>query len=258
MKLSDFLALTCCALFGVSCSVKEDRTVCPCRLVLDMEAVDTSVVKSAELVIGGSGGFYFRDTLVVEDFGTEYVVNVPRGEVGVGVYCGADGCVDEKGGMGIGYGEECPRVYMHSSIFEASGEVVVEKVLMKKNHCTMTIHVETEKEFPFRLEAKGSVDGYDLGGIPSVGQFMYAMFVNDNGECQLTLPRQRDNSLTLEVSDGTEVLKSFAVGEYVAASGYDWSADDLKDIVVTLDYSLTRLKISVEGWRKEYVFNVVI
>ena len=258
MKLSEILALSCCALVGISCSVKEDRSMCPCRLVLDLDDVDTSVVKYAELVVGASGGFYFRDTLRIDDFERGYVLNVPRGEVGVGVYCGAGGCVNEDGGIGIGYGEECPPVYMHSSVFEAEGETFVEEVLMRKNHCIMTIQVEAEKDVPFRLEAKGGIDGYELGGIPSVGRFMYAMYVNDSGECQLTLPRQMDNSLILEVNDGTDVLKKFAIGEYVAASGYDWSADDLKDIVVTLDYSLTRLKIAVEGWRKEYLFNVVI
>lgn len=258
MKLSEILTLSCCAVLCASCSVKEDRTVCPCRLVLDMSDVDTSVVKYAELVVGASGGFQFRDTLGVDDFMREYVVDVPRGGVGVGLYYGAEGCVDESGGMEIAYGEECPQVYMHSSAFEAQGEIVVEEVQMRKNHCVMTIQVEAEKEFPFKLDAIGHVDGYDLGGSPSVGQFMYAMYVNDEGVCSLTLPRQSDDSLMLEVSDGSGVLKSFALGEYVAASGYDWAADDLQDIMVTLDYSLTRIKIAVEGWRQEYVFNVVI
>lgn len=232
--------------------------MCPCKLVLNMDDVDTSVVKYAELVVGASGGFQVRDTLGVEDFVKGYAVDVPRGAVGVGLYYGAEGCVNERGGIGIEYGAECPQVYMHSSIFDAMGEIVVEDVQMKKNHCIMTIQVEAEKEFPFKLEAKGLVDGYELGGIPSVGEFMYAMYVDDEGICRLTLPRQSDDSLMLEVSDGTGVLKCFALGEYLAASGYNWNADDLKDIVVTLDYSLTRIKIAVEGWRQELVFNIVI
>ena len=258
MKLSGILTLSCCALSILSCSVKEDRTICPCRLVLDMDDVDTSVVKYAELVVRASGGFHFRDTLGVDELMRECIVDVPRGDVGVGLYYGADGCVDERGTLGIEYGEECPQVYMHSSVFDAQGEIMVEEIQMRKNHCIMTIQVETEKEFPFMLEAKGAVDGYELGGIPSVGEFMYAMSVSEDGLCSLTLPRQSDDSLVLDVSDGTGVMKTFALGEYVAASGYDWKADDLKDITVILDYSLTRIKIAVEGWRQEYVFDVVI
>ena len=63
MKLSEVLTFSFCVLVSLSCSVKEDREVCPCRLVIDMSEVDTSVVKYAELVVGASGSFLTRDTL---------------------------------------------------------------------------------------------------------------------------------------------------------------------------------------------------
>jgi hypothetical protein len=84
------------------------------------------------------------------------------------------------------------------------------------------------------------------------------MNVDDDGVCRLTLPRQTDESLVLEVHDETGTLKTFALGEYVAASGYDWHEENLRDMTVSLDYALTRVAISVAGWREEYVFNVVI
>ena len=232
--------------------------MCPCRLVLDMAEVDTSVVKYAEIVVTASDGYGLRDTLSVDDFVNGYVVKVPRGDVGVGVYCGASGNVDDQGKLQIAYGNECPPVYMHSSHLVAQGETCVENVAMRKNHCIMTIQVQTEKVFPFRLEAKGCVDGYGLGGKLSVGDFMYAMGADENGSCHLVLPRQKDNSLVLEVHDDSQTLKSFALGEYVAASGYDWGEEDLKDISVSLDYALTRVVIAVEDWTEEYVFDIVI
>ena len=229
--------------------------MCPCRLVLDMGAVDTSVVKHAELVVTSSDGFVFRDTLCVEDFEEGCVVEVPRGYVNVGVYSGAAGSVDDKGWLGIDYGDECPHVHMHSSVILAKGEVEVEEIVMRKNHCIMTIQVQSEKEFPFRLEAKGRIDGYKPGGTPSVGEFMYAMYVDELGSCQLALPRQTDNSLALEVHDENGMLRTFALGEYVAASGYDWGEDDLKDLTISLDYALTRVIIAVADWREEFVFD---
>lgn len=257
MRFSEVLAVSCCMLL-LSCSVKEDRDVCPCRLVIDMSQVDTSVVKYAELVVSASGNFITRDTLSAADFKDEYVALVPREEVGVGVYFGAEDCVDDSGGLGIAYGDECPQVYMHSSLVLAQGEMMKETVSMRKNHCIMTIQVQTEKEFPFRLEARGNVDGYELGGMPSEGRFMYSMGADHGGVCRLILPRQTDESLILEVHDGTDVLKTFALGEYVAASGYDWQEEDLRDLTVSLDYSMTRVGISVAGWRDEYTFDVVI
>ena len=258
MKLLEVMWLTCLVMLVVSCSVKEDRDECPCCLVLDMAQVDTSVVKYAEIVVTASDGYGLRDTLSVEDFENGYVVDVPRGDVGVGIYCGASDNVDDKGNLLIAYGDECPQVYMHASNIMAHGETVVESVAMRKNHCIMTIQVQAENDFPFRLEAKGWVDGYESGGLPSVGNFMYAMYTDSAGACQLVLPRQTDSSLVLEVHDDTGILRSFALGEYVIASGYDWSEADLKDITVSLDYALTRVVIVVEAWAEEHVFNVVM
>lgn len=258
MKLSEIFAVTYSVMLIISCSVKEDRRECPCRLMLDMEDVDTSVVRYAELVVTASDGFCIRDTLNVQEMSKRYVVDVERGVVGVGVYCGAGGKVDDKGRLSIDYGDDCPPVYMYSSFVLADGESTVQSVRMRKNHCLMTIQVQSEKDFPFRLEAKGKVDGYEPGGKPSVGEFMYAMSAAEDGTFQIALPRQTDDSLVLEVHDETGILRSFALGQYVTASGYDWREEDLKDLTVSLNYALTRIVISVSGWTDEYVFDVVI
>ena len=72
------------------------------------------------------------------------------------------------------------------------------------------------------------------------------------------LPRQVDASLVMEVNDGTETLKNFALGEYVKACGYDWSEDDLKDISVRIDYARTKVVIAVKGWSEVCEFDIVI
>lgn len=258
MKLLEVLLHLVSLMLCLSCSVKEDRDACPCRLVLDMNGVDTSVVRHAELVVSTSDGFSYRDTLGIDDFARDYIVDIPRGIVGVGAYFGADGCVAENGRLEIEYGQECPPVYMYSSLVEAYGEKVEEAVVLKKNHCLMTIHVQAEEGFPFRLSVRGTVNGYEPGGRPSEGEFMYSAGVDFDSVCQVAVPRQIDNSLRLEVSDGSDILKSFALGEYMHASGYDWHEPDLKDVMLNLDYSRTRISISVAGWNEEHVFDVII
>lgn len=244
--------------FVAGCSVKEDREFCPCRLLLDFSEVDTSVIKYADVLITGENDYGFMDLLGADKFEQEYVVPVPRGVTEVGVcYC-EDGYVLEEGGLRIPYGDDCPRLYMHSSVLDASGEMVCEKVMMHKNYCTMTVCVRENEGFPFLLDVKGSVDGYGPGGEPSVGGFYYVMNADSDGLFQVTVPRQVDNSLLLGVNDGTEVLKVFTLGEYLKSSGYDWSALDLEDVTVSLDYALGRIVIEVEGWDKEYTYDVVI
>ena len=72
------------------------------------------------------------------------------------------------------------------------------------------------------------------------------------------LPRQMDASLVLEVNDGSETLKNFALGEYVKACGYDWSEDDLKDISVRIDYARTKVVVEVKDWSEVCEFDIVI
>ena len=258
MKSSEVLLYLVSLMLCLSCSVKEDRDACPCRLMLDMNEIDTSVIRQAELVVSTSDGFSYRDTLGAEEFAGTYMVEIPRGVAGVGAYFGADGYVSEDGRLEIEYGQACPPVYMFSSLVEAYGEKVEEKVVLKKNHCLMTIHVQGDEDFPFRLAVRGAVDGYEPGGRPSVGEFMYSVGVDFDNATYVVVPRQIDNSLRLEVSDGSGILKSFALGEYMHASGYDWYEADLKDVMLNLDYSRTRIVISVSGWNEEHVFDVII
>ena len=258
MKLSGAFTAICGIILFLSCSIKEDRSGCPCRLVLDFSKVDTSVVTSVDMLVTASDGFVFRKTIPVEEFASPYTVSVPRGEVNVSGFSGADGYVGADGALSILEGDLCPRVNMYNSKVMADAELVRDTVALHKNHSVMTIFIESEEDFPFRISVTGYVDGYDPDGRPSEGAFRYSPQKDDDGSYVVSVPRQVDNSLRLEVNDGMDVLKVFALGEYLHMSGFDWEAGDLEDVTVSLDYSLTRLSLIVEGWDEECFFEVVI
>ena len=62
----------------------------------------------------------------------------------------------------------------------------------------------------------------------------------------------------LEVNDGTEVLKIFALGEYVVAGGYDWTAEELEDVEVIIDWAQTEVSIQIKGWDWVREYEIVI
>ncbi|MBQ2875254.1 MAG: hypothetical protein IJE85_08150, partial [Bacteroidales bacterium] len=82
--------------------------------------------------------------------------------------------------------------------------------------------------------------------------------MNGDGICSIVLPRQIDDSLVMELDNDTGILTRFALGEYIAESGYDWNAPDLEDIVIDLDFAVTHLTLVIQGWEKEYKYDVVI
>lgn len=258
MKPLEVVSMICCLMLCLSCSVKEDRTTCPCRLILDFSGNDTVSVSSAQLLVNASEGFCLADTVISEDFEDEYMVSVPRGEVNVLAWYGGDVLVSRNEGLKIPYGEDCPEVYMDFFNVEADGEETRREVRMTKNHCRTTIYVKTEEDFPYRLLVKGDVDGYDPDGMPSYGSFMYELELSETMTGQVILPRQRDESLFLEVWDGNSVLKVFTLGRYISATGYDWTSEHLEDLTLSLDYTHNIIGITIGDWDKEHHFEILI
>ncbi len=260
MKQNVYRTLICLfagTLFA-GCSVKEDREDCPCRLVLDFSEVDTFLVKSVE-VLGVTGeNVAFSDTLSADDFGEKYICEVVRESIRINIWSTVDyGCSFPEG-ITIPYGFECPRLYMQSFVADATGEVWYGKVRLRKNHCRLTVVMEGCDEIPYSFTFRGNVDGYGMDGNPSEGEFSCVAYPETVGSSSALIPRQIDNSLMLDIDDGTRVIKTFALGEYIAATGYDWTQPDLNDMEIIIDYAVTYIKISIPGWDKEYLYNIIL
>lgn len=240
-----------------ACSVKEDRMECPCRLVLDMRDVDTSIIKEADVYVQASQGFVFNEVMDSHHLGSEYVMSVPKGRVYVWAYSGAEEHSPGPEGLRIPYGDDCPEVYMHCSSLESLQESVVEKIRMLKNHSVLTVHLQSEYSTAYDVAVTGNVNGYDAEGRPSEGGFRYEISFED-GVGKVVLPRQTDASLKLEVTDGEGSFRVFSLGEYIESSGYDWTRENLEDITMTLDYALSSVGFRINDWEKEYHFDIVI
>lgn len=252
------IAFTLAVSFLCGCTVKEDRETCPCRLILDFGNIDTSLCRSLNLLATMQGEIIFSDRIETMDLADEYIVEVPRGTLRINVWAGDGDRVDHEHGVVIPYGCECPPLYMHSFIADASGELCRESIRLRKNHCRLTVMVEGMDAVPYSLTFKGNVDGYRLDGQPSSGDFSCVAYPERTGNSRALLPRQTDSSLLLEVDDGTSVVKTFAIGEHIAASGYDWTSEDLEDITITLDYHVTYIKVTIQEWDEEYVYDITL
>ncbi len=254
---SNMLLCLICMMIGNGCSVKENRDFCPCRLVLDCSEVDTLVVESADFVVAADDGFVFTDELAADEFCRDIVVQVPRTDVSVGVWSGTGGMLNGNG-LEIPCGGDCPPVYFHASNVYAGHETVREMITMRKNHCLMTVSLNNMDSAPEEINVSGNVNGYLPDGKPSPGEFSYRLRPDGHGASTVILPRQTDNSLMMEINDGTGVLKHFAIGEFIAETGYDWNSPDLEDLSVDIDIAFTGITLIIQGWDRTYRFDVVI
>ena len=292
-----------------SCSVKEDRSGCPCWMTVDLSDVAESRWKSpevqsniehqdvtkspeslsnvAENVLVRLRGNSDEDAVDYEYQVTEAVkVNVgaleyevPRGSVGVSAVAfgneipgraGYDGKSARYDGdeIRVPVGEQMDSLYGFFKMYHTRCESVLCDVELHKEFCTVSFTLgEDGYTSPYDIEVWGNVAGvsaWDL--MPVLCEFRYAP-MQKNGVYQVRVPRQVDNSLELvmvEIPDQVGydgervVVDRLPLGEYIARSGYDWTAEDLADVNVALDLEMQQVMITVSGWDGVVVMDIVI
>ena len=273
-----------------SCFVKEDRDGCPCWMTVEMPdrvGQDGSVV----LRLRGNSDedavdYAYKVTEAVRaDVGAlEY--EVPRGAVGVSAVAFGNEIPGRAGydGKSAGYdgdeirvpvGEQMDSLYGFFKMYHTRCESVLCDVELHKEFCTVSFTLGKDGySSPYDIEVWGNVAGvsaWDL--MPLDGDFRFAPSL-ENGVYQVRVPRQVDNSLELVMleipdqvgydgeragDDGERVVVDrLPLGEYIARSGYDWTAEDLDDVNVALDLEMQQVTITVSGWDGVVVMDIVI
>lgn len=266
------------------CSVKEDRDLCPCTLVLEFPREDAERLQD-EVTVCMRGysddGFSLCDTLLAGQAASDgsldtisdkwsYSYVVPKGDIDLAVAYSADGLAGELNSSGrwieIDEGRPCPSIWTCCEKVSARADRVTVPVRLHKNFCRIDIQVRDVdgEEFPFKLRVRGNVNGYGLDGRPARGAFLCDAERSETESAgsghgyAVTVPRQTNDSLILEIVTDDGVAKSFAIGNYIASSGYDWASADLKDICLEIDYARTVISFTIDKWTHSEQFEVVI
>lgn len=174
------------------CSVKEDRDLCPCSLVLEFPREDAERLQDGVTVCMrgcSDDGFSLCDTLLagqaasdgspdtISDKGS-YSYVVPKGDIDLAVAYSADGLAGKLNSSGrwieIDEGRPCPSIWTCCEKVSARADRVTVPVRLHKNFCRIDIQVRDVDgaEFPFKLRVRGNVNGYGLDGKPARGAFL--------------------------------------------------------------------------------------
>ena len=250
MSSDRLLRLLLPVLLVPSCSVKEDRSACPCALTIELTSLP---VRPVVLDVAGEG---FSLTEVVHA-DTVLVLPVPKGELTVSAVGGA--LAEGDGSIHIPLGEEAPPFYLfYADVSTAASEQVVLPVLLHKQFCTLELLFSGPSGYgpPFEVEVEGPVSGWLPSGEPLVlssesgASFSRRLLPGSDGRATLRLPRQGDDSLLMHIVFSDRIVRTFALGSYIAASGYDWTAPDLEDLTLRVDISVTSVTVSTDLWSR--------
>lgn len=248
-----------------SCSVKEDRVLCPIYLTLDFSGLETAGLmddgyRTMDLVVASDDGNADIQSWELNALAEEYSLPITRTGASILAVCSQGDAVVGEDGLTIGEGDPCPRILSFSQrLTPSSGEERL-TVAMHKNYCNLSIRLKSStgaSARPFQIRVDGEVNGSLPDGTPKEGAFCYFSAPSSAGLCDASIPRQKDSSLRLEIDflDNGEI-RSFPIGEYIIESGYDWNAPDLEDVSVEVDFSLSGLELNISKWKKTLSFDI--
>ena len=240
---SDFLLrLLVPAFLLASCSVKEDRTDCPCLLSLDLTGIPVLPVM---LEVTGEDGYAYTQVVHGD---TVIVLPVPKGRVTVSAVGGA--LSEGDGSIRIPSGEEAPPLYLFHRVVSTEAEQYSLPVHLRKQFCSLELTFSGPPGFgpPFEVEVDGRVNGWESDGSPSEGEFSRRLLPGSDGNAVLRLPRQADDSLVMHIVFLDQVVRTFALGSYIESAGYDWEAQDLEDLTLQVDISVTGVALTSDFW----------
>lgn len=232
-----------------SCSVKEDRRICPC--ILEVAFAGRERIEDPVTLVGWSDREVFDDRINTVDYPDVYTHNTPRSLIAFGAVQGLDKCVRKGHTVIIPTGIECDSLYAYSDAVDCSGETARTTVVFHKQFATVhmgIINTDFDAD-DFSLVLKSHSCGIDLLTCEATeGEFRCIPRFEDDNKYRCRICRQRDDSIALDVTHASGDNVTFPLGKVVSSIGYDWNAVDLQDIFITLDIAKGRIGVGVAGW----------
>ena len=251
------------AIILASCSVKEVRDGCPCRLEVDLS--DASQDRGQISVRIGS---IESSTILYADPASEKVltVNVPKGHTSVACIQGIRGCINDGNDVIIPEGLEADSLMVSLNDVDCSGEKAYCKAVFHKDWASITVFTKNSasEAYPYDILICGKTNGISLiSGMPVEGRFRYRTSCSvSDGTASIRIPRQNPDgkglTLTLVPKKEGGVGKEYDLSAIISAIGFDWTAKDLDDIRIDIDHSGCLTGIRVIDWNTGEDRDVII
>ena len=223
-----------------SCSVKEDRSDCPCWLTVEAESTATLTgwYGSQRIFDGHKGGFVDR--------------MVPRGDVAI---------ISSRGEFTVAEGRQMDELFAELLHVDTDGEKAFAKVQLKKQFATVTLDFKESEDgrTDYDIIVKGNIQGADFKTLePKDGPFRCIPEAAPERGYQFRVPRQKDNSLMAELWSEDALVDTIPVGELIAKARFDWKRESLGDIRILADLPAKTFTITVMEWEGPVTFEITI
>ena len=257
MKLLPTLLCAVIIVSIASCSIKEDRSDCPCVLTVTLHETTGKVMISG----WSDRRRIINDILKPDDKEYTAKYRVPRDRCGISAFRGYEELVLSNDVLLIPEGNQMSCLYACASVVDTDRETAEYEVSFKKNHVKVNLSFSDSDTglSPYDIQVRSNVAGIDMKTLsPVMGNFVCTPEIKDGKGYEFVMPRQIDESLSMELMRSNEKFDTIALGSIISSTGYDWTADDLADIDLVIDLPRGEVSITVSGWDGPFSTTVTI
>lgn len=234
---------------ALSCSVKEDRSSCPCYLQVHFS--DPEVTGNA-LLLGWNDAQAFREEVRTEECRPYWSRPVEKGFLTLSASWGVRASAVEGRRVNVPAGGQSDSLYASLYPVDATGETADVNVTFRKQFATVWLDIrKTAGELQdYRFSVDGNtcgIDLQDLSPLPGAFHFTPAPAEGEN-LVHFRVPRQADDALALSIRYGEADPAVFRLGEIIRDMGYDWKADSLQDVYVSIDLTQGEVHVEIGDW----------
>lgn len=258
-------ALHLAAVIACACSIKEDRTVCPCVLKMDYSLVcsDDRIKEPDSLNTFLMIPSQFKIKGRVGEFIQGQSVSIERKDASLSCYFGySPGRLFDSRLM-IPEGSDSDPLYSyHEDLFIGpdTEEVTVRPALCAEfTRVVVTFVGNDTATKDLALRAVSGTVGFDFSkGKPVEGAFNCLLSPAGRFSFAFNMPRQASREIYLEVATASDLEPLFEIdlGKELTQASYDWNAVSLPPVVVLEIYRQNVfVQVKIMEWEEAVYFN---
>jgi len=254
-----------CAVLGMAmlapaCSVKEDRIECPVYVTVLTDQFVLRGMNEGKVSFSSSHVIDREDISFLTFLRDGYRQACPREFARVAIFSGAENYTLTEESMMVLPGRQAGLLWAYGESFSANSDEYVVDAEPHKQYCLVQFlfdqSVTAPPDYNWRFRIKAACSGMDIYTLePLEGEYSCCVGPNAVGAWYGVIPRQKANDLLLEVflpdADNEQegrVDYVIDLGKKFEALGYDWTAEDLRDVSVSVGFASMGVTVSVQDW----------
>lgn len=263
--IKTLLSVQLAALLACSCSIKEDRTLCPCTLNLDYTLIraDDRIADVENNIMYLGIPSQTCSQIRIGDYPQGQSMVIARKDAFLSCYLGYSPERISSGRLFIPEGEDGDAFFSyHEELFIGPDTEDVYVTPRLCNECTKIVVCFVDNDSAseeYSLMAKSSTNGLDLStGRPTAGKFTCNMPSFDGKSFSFNMPRQGSRDIVIDVLSARDsgFLYDIKLYEELDRASYDWNAESLPPLVViNIERQNVIIDVKIIDWDEAVYFN---